>query len=164
MKQLLVVVLSLFVVGCAAKQKVVVSSKPLGPKQLSQDELAELNRILGDGVLHFDYDDANLAPEDQALLVRLADELRARPWAAIRIEGHCDDRGTEEYNLALGQRRADVARKYLVELGVGPQQVTTVSFGEEVPAVEGTSEEAWAENRRDELKAETFDALAAVTE
>ena len=66
----------------------------------------------------------------------------------IQIEGHCDERGTQEYNLALGQRRADEAAKYLVDLGIGKDRIKTISYGEEMPLDKGQSEAAWAKNRR----------------
>ena len=73
------------------------------------------------------------------------------PQKEVVIEGHCDERGTEEYNIALGERRANSAKKYLINLGVNPSQLSTISFGEEKPADPGHNEEAWAKNRRDEF-------------
>lgn len=72
--------------------------------------------------------------------------------ANIRIEGHCDERGTSEYNLALGDRRANSAKKYLVDLGISAERLSTISYGEEKPADPGHNEAAWAKNRRDEIK------------
>ena len=73
------------------------------------------------------------------------------PQKEIVIEGHCDERGTEEYNIALGERRASSAKKYLINLGVKSGQLSTISYGEEKPADLGNDEEAWAKNRRDEF-------------
>ena len=85
------------------------------------------------------------------MLQKVAAGLRTRSWIAIKISGHTDERGTEEYNLALGQRRAEAARSYLMALGVPENQLETVSFGEEAPAMKDSNEEAWAWNRRDEM-------------
>ena len=69
----------------------------------------------------------------------------------LRLEGHADERGTVEYNLALGERRAEAARAYLIDLGIDPDRMTTISYGEERPAVQGANEAAWSQNRRDEF-------------
>lgn len=116
-----------------------------------------LPKLLKHTVLHFGFDDATLTAADQKQLQRIAEALKARPWASIRIAGHCDERGTAEYNLALGQRRADATRNYLVALGVSPDAVDTVSFGAEVPVMEGATEEAWAENRRAEFNPQSVE-------
>jgi len=75
--------------------------------------------------------------------------MQGHRLSAVTVEGHCDERGTDEYNIALGERRAEAARNYLVTLGVGGNRLTTVSFGEEKPFDPGHNEEAWAKNRRD---------------
>ncbi|RLB11206.1 MAG: peptidoglycan-associated lipoprotein Pal [Deltaproteobacteria bacterium] len=103
-------------------------------------------------MIHFDFDKADLKPEAREVLKKLAEWLLKHPEFNLRIEGYCDERGTEEYNLALGQRRADAAKKYLVELGVSPDRITTISYGEENPIDPRHCEEAWAKNRRDEFK------------
>jgi peptidoglycan-associated lipoprotein len=102
--------------------------------------------------IYFDYDKADLKPEAIARLDKAAEWLKANPSANVQIEGHCDERGTNEYNLALGERRALAARRYLVSLGVSSERIFTVSYGEERPAVEGHDESAWQYNRRDEFK------------
>lgn len=149
----IVLVVLLAATGCAKKVKPYYLDEPADPtgqdKRADQD--AALEKLLSDCTLHFGFDDANLTQADQTMLEKVSVALRARPTVTIRIAGHADERGTEEYNLALGQRRADVARKYLIALGAGPDQVETVSFGEEVPFMVESSEEAWAWNRRDEL-------------
>lgn len=101
--------------------------------------------------VHFEFDRADLTTADQNQLNQLADSLRSRPALKVKVAGHCDELGTEEYNLALGQRRADAARAYLVRLGVEPARVEAVSFGEEQPADAEHTPEAWAANRRAEL-------------
>jgi peptidoglycan-associated lipoprotein len=113
--------------------------------------LGELEQSLRGATVYFDFDSDRLSDEGLARLQRVGEVLRRHPSLAVEIDGNCDERGTEEYNLALGQRRAAVARKYLVALGVRPAQVDTLSWGDERPAVPGHSEQAWAKNRRDEL-------------
>ncbi len=99
----------------------------------------------------FAFDESTLTSEGQAALTTSANWLKQNPAYGILIEGHCDERGTEQYNLALGDRRASIARDYLVTLGVDPGRVKTVSYGEERPFAEGHSETAWAQNRRAHL-------------
>ncbi len=96
----------------------------------------------------FDYDQYFIREDAKPTLAQVADYLKARPGASILVEGHCDERGTPEYNLALGERRAESTRNYLVSLGVPAKALSTVSFGEEKPADPGHTEEAWAKNRR----------------
>jgi peptidoglycan-associated lipoprotein len=102
--------------------------------------------------IYFDFDKSDLKPEAQAVLKSKAEWLKANPGYAVRIEGHCDERGTTEYNLALGERRAEAAKKFLTALGISNDRLRTISYGEENPADPGHNEEAWAKNRRDEFK------------
>ena len=99
----------------------------------------------------FAFDATTLDAEAQEALRQSATWLRQNPEYRIRIEGHCDERGTEQYNLALGDRRADTALSYLVTLGVDRARIQTVSYGEERPFEEGANESAWAQNRRAHL-------------
>lgn len=101
--------------------------------------------------IYFDFDRSDLKEPAREKLRAKAEVLRDFPELTIRIEGHCDERGTVEYNLALGERRAESARQYLVDLGIDPDRITTVSYGEERPAVQGSNEAAWSQNRRDEF-------------
>lgn len=98
--------------------------------------------------IHFDYDKYNLKPEAQEILKAGAPAYLKYRDHKLVVEGHCDERGTAEYNLALGQRRADAAAKYLIDLGIEKDRVKTISYGEEMPLDKGQSEEAWAKNRR----------------
>lgn len=98
--------------------------------------------------IHFPFDSAALSPEAQAKLREKADWLRRYPEVSVIIEGHCDERGTSEYNLALGDRRAESAKRFLVNLGISPARLTTISYGEERPLDPGHNEFAWAKNRR----------------
>jgi peptidoglycan-associated lipoprotein len=101
--------------------------------------------------IYFDYDSSELKPQAKAKLEAAADWLKQHPSVNIQIEGHCDERGTNEYNLALGERRALAARRYLISLGINTDRIFTISYGEERPAVEGHDESAWKYNRRDEF-------------
>ncbi len=96
----------------------------------------------------FAFDKFNLSAESRATLAFNADVLQANPGAMIIIEGHCDERGTEEYNLGLGERRASSAKNYLVSLGISASRIKTISYGEERPFKWGHNEEAWSQNRR----------------
>ncbi|MGD0275291.1 MAG: peptidoglycan-associated lipoprotein Pal [Syntrophales bacterium] len=99
--------------------------------------------------IHFAYDKYDLDTEARAILNIVAKRLNAHPGYVMRIEGNCDERGSIEYNIALGQRRADAAMKYLVDLGVDKSRISTVSYGKERPLDPAHDEEAWAKNRRD---------------
>ena len=102
--------------------------------------------------VHFDFDRYNLKPETRQVLRENYALLRKLPDVKVLVEGHCDNRGTVEYNLALGQRRADSVRDYLVSLGMRPAGIRTISYGKERPVDPRNSEEAWALNRRAEFK------------
>lgn len=98
--------------------------------------------------IYFEYDKYNLRAEARAALDAKAAFLKKRAEITILIEGHCDERGTVEYNLALGERRAAAAKTYLVDLGISPYRIQTVTYGEEHPVDPGRTEKAWAKNRR----------------
>jgi peptidoglycan-associated lipoprotein len=99
--------------------------------------------------INFDFDKFSLRPEAREILKQHADYLAKNKDVNVTVEGHCDERGTSEYNLALGERRAKEAMKYLKELGIGAKRIKTVSYGKEKPLDPGHNEEAWAKNRRD---------------
>ena len=98
--------------------------------------------------IHFDFDKYDIRPVHAEILMENAALLKKRPSMKVQIEGYCDERGTEEYNLALGERRANSAKKYLVSLGISPDRISTISYGEERPLDPRHNEEAWARNRR----------------
>jgi len=100
----------------------------------------------------FDYDKSELKPEARAVLTQNAEYLLQNPQAKVTIEGHCDERGTSEYNLALGDRRARAVRDFLVNYGVAAARIETISFGEERPFAPGHDEAAWSQNRRAHFK------------
>ena len=99
--------------------------------------------------IHFDFDKSNIRQDDRKILSRNAAYLSKNKNVKIIIEGNCDERGTAEYNMALGERRADEAKKYLVNLGINGKRITTISYGSEKPLDPGHDEDAWAKNRRD---------------
>jgi len=98
--------------------------------------------------IHFDFDRYNIRPEEAEVLKENSALLKKYPGMKFQIEGHCDERGTAEYNLALGERRANSVKKYLVSIGISPSRISTISYGEERPFDPGHNEEAWAKNRR----------------
>jgi len=98
--------------------------------------------------IRFDFDKSFIREDAKSVLRKVSEYLKKNPGASLLIEGHCDERGTAEYNMALGERRAASAKSYLVSLGVKGGALSTVSFGEEKPADPGHNEEAWAKNRR----------------
>ena len=102
-------------------------------------------------MIHFDYDKSDIQPDDKANLDRKAAILAANPAARIQIAGNCDERGSTEYNLALGNRRALAAKQYLVGKGVDGSRIETVSYGSERPVAQGSTEAAWAQNRNDQF-------------
>ncbi|HYL55450.1 MAG TPA: peptidoglycan-associated lipoprotein Pal [Gemmatimonadales bacterium] len=103
-------------------------------------------------LIHFDFDKSIIRAGDAAILDQKVSILQANPGLRIRISGHCDERGSDEYNLALGNRRATAAKQYLVSHGIDAGRIETASYGEERPLDPGHNEEAWAKNRRDETE------------
>jgi peptidoglycan-associated lipoprotein len=103
-------------------------------------------------VIHFDFDKSDLRDDSKATLDAKIPVLMANPDLTIRVAGHTDERGSVEYNIALGQRRAASAKRYLTERGVAATRIETVSFGEGRPVADGHDEDAWAQNRRDEFE------------
>lgn len=149
--------------GCAAKQGAAVepaaaaanddpTAQPTTPKSAATDanKRNEVAALELDPVF-FEFDSAALTTLARQQLTRSADALRAAPETRVTIEGHCDETGTVEYNLALGDQRAKAAQRYLVSQGVSPNRLRSVSYGETRPATTGTSPEAHARNRRSEL-------------
>jgi peptidoglycan-associated lipoprotein len=101
--------------------------------------------------IYFDFDKSNIKQDQRARLEKNADYLKQSQAAKVRIEGNCDERGTSEYNMALGERRAISAKKYLVNLGIHRDRIHTISYGEERPLLRGHDEFSWAQNRRDDF-------------
>jgi peptidoglycan-associated lipoprotein len=127
----------------AATTAPAVATRP-GPRPGSQEDLVQ---NVGDRVF-YDYDKSELRPEARRTVERWAAWLRQYPQVTVTIEGHADERGTREYNIALGERRATAARNFLVSQGIEARRVATISYGKERPAVLGSNEAAWSQNRR----------------
>jgi peptidoglycan-associated lipoprotein len=155
---------ALLVVGCSSKKKGDgladgEGQAGYGEESLGADgrpagslALAQQGRSAGDtGPLrdvHFDYDSFELDEASRQTLQENAEWLKDHPDVRVEIEGHCDDRGTVEYNLALGAKRAAAAKSYLVALGISRDRMTTISYGEELPLCHEETESCWSENRR----------------
>jgi len=139
MKKILIVLL-LLVSSCSKKSDMLYSEVRPGTQ-------AELEINIGDYVL-FSVNGATLDNEARATLDRQAEWLERYRDIKVIIEGHCDERGTREYNLALGAKRANAVRDYLVAAGINPKRVATISYGKERPVVEGVGPEVWKQNRR----------------
>jgi len=114
---------------------------------LAEDSLQYFQQTVGDRVF-FDYDRYDVRADGRATLEKQAAWLKKFPQKTITVEGHADERGTREYNLALGERRANAVKDYLVSLGIPASRVKTVSYGKERPVALGSNEAAWAQNRR----------------
>ena len=121
-------------------------------KKPEERELSEQARKTLKERVHFAFDSSELSQEAQDVLKDKAKILKKHSDLRMAIAGHCDERGTDEYNMALGERRARAAYEYLILLGVDADRMDLVSYGEERPLVEGSNEKAWAKNRRDEFK------------
>lgn len=125
-----------------------VSSQGMTNGQTSGSQMGSQVGIPDVRTIYFDFDKDTIRPEFESVLNAHADYLRNNPNTTVILEGHGDERGTREYNLGLGERRAQSVESYLTVQGVSPSQLEIVSYGEERPAVQGHSEEAYAQNRR----------------
>ena len=119
----------------------------IGSRNIVPGSQQDLEASAGDRVF-FAFDRADISPEAREILARQADWLRRYPNVTVTIEGHCDERGTREYNLALGERRAQAVKNVLVASGISASRISTISYGKERPAVVGSAEESYAQNRR----------------
>lgn len=129
----------------AAEKPPVKPIVPAVPVHLQQTQVPQLRMV------HFGFDDWNLSPQARGILNANAAWLNANPRVDVQIGGHCDERGSPEYNMALGERRANRVRNFLIRHGVAAERLTAVSFGEEVPLDPAHNEAAWAKNRRAEF-------------
>jgi peptidoglycan-associated lipoprotein len=154
---------AILAVGLAACRSTTPSAPTGGPSEMREQGMGEAAGSLGGEswragsdagltTIYFDYDASALRPDAKDGLKANAGFLRSNPGSGVLIEGNCDERGSEEYNLALGMRRAEAAKRYLMDLGIEGSRLTTISYGEERPAEPGSSEAAWAKNRRDDFK------------
>jgi peptidoglycan-associated lipoprotein len=152
---------SLLALGLAGCQTTTDDDSDQGTSQPTGSEFDEGSSTTGSSggasitsleTVYFDYDRAEIRADARSALQSNAAAIKGNSsWGAVTVEGHCDERGSEEYNLALGDRRASAVRRYLVDLGVPSSRLRTVSFGEAKPAVQGHNESAWRYNRRSEF-------------
>lgn len=147
----------LFSFGCTSEPEAEPeSTAPVAAQPADKQDLSAVLEDAGITIetspIYFAFDRYDLNDEGKALLKVKAEILKQYKAISVKIEGHCDSRGTEEYNLALGERRAKAAYDYMIMLGVDPAQLSFVSYGKLYPAMEGNSEEAWSKNRRDEFR------------
>ena len=163
------VVLLILALGCHKKEAPppppppapppVVEKKPEPPKVDSTaiwarqraEKLAKAKSEVAAKMIYFDFDKSDIKPEFRPVLMGIAGIMKEFSEINIRIEGHCDERGTGAYNLALGERRCNAAKQFLVDAGISASRLDTKSWGEERPAAMGHNEEAWSKNRRDEF-------------
>jgi peptidoglycan-associated lipoprotein len=157
----IVAVFTLIIFSGCAEQKAVVT-EGTAQEQAAPAQLAATTQVQSANVeptataeaeiavkdIFFDFDKSNISPDAREILNGDADFLLKNSNSKIVIEGHCDERGTAEYNMALGQKRAQEVKKYLVNLGIKEPRITTISYGKERPFDPGHNEEAWAKNRR----------------
>ena len=124
-----------------------------GEPTLTAEQRRELQmqQLMATRTLYFDYDESDIKPEFLDVIAAHARNLARNPATRVLLEGHCDERGSREYNIGLGERRAHAVRRAMLVQGVGASQIRTISYGEERPAVPGHNEAAWARNRRVEI-------------
>ena len=136
--------------GCAKKSEAenIPAASDTSSAQSAIDAAAEQ---ITSGIVYFDFNKYNIKPKYRDVLQQKAELMKQYPSIRVRIEGNCDARGTKEYNLALGERRARAAYEYMIRLGVPADQLDLISYGKERPAVMGSGEKVWAQNRRDEF-------------
>ena len=134
--------------GCSKKH----AAEPVADGSAMDSELQAAIQQITDGRVLFAFDKYSIKPEYKEVLKTKADIMKRYSSIKVRIEGNCDERGTQEYNLALGEKRAKAAYDYLVTLGVAPAQLEMISYGKENPAVQGSGEAAWSQNRRDDFR------------
>jgi peptidoglycan-associated lipoprotein len=142
----------LLVVGCSSKKEAATTAMtgPSGGGTTSSiiPGSAEDFRVNVGDTVHFDFDKYDVLENDKPTLQRQATWLGKYPQVRVTVEGHCDERGTREYNIALGARRANAVKEYLVSLGVSSARVDTISYGKERPVCSESTEDCWAQNRR----------------
>jgi peptidoglycan-associated lipoprotein len=135
-----------FLVGCSSNDSKPVEETTAAPVQVSAPVEASLTNVV-----YFDFDQYTLTAESRAVLLAHADKLKGAS-VAVRLEGHADERGSREYNMALGEKRANAVRDFFVTQGVNGSSLEVVSFGEEQPVATGSDESSYAQNRRVEVK------------
>jgi peptidoglycan-associated lipoprotein len=145
-----------FLAACTTKPQAVAEAPP-GPAPMTQSTTTQSSIIPGSAedlrvnvgdTVHFDYNESAIKDEDRGTLQRQAAWLQRYPQIRVTVQGNCDERGTREYNLALGARRASAVKEYLVSLGVSSGRLDTISYGKERPVCTESDESCWAQNRR----------------
>ena len=167
-KLILLSTVFVFVAGCASQD--IPDPDPTDETMMGSEDGASTDGMGGSGlgegeyldddldggeladVVFFDFDSYELRPEDADVAARHGVQLADNPGWSVRLEGHADERGSREYNIGLGERRAQAVRRVLLLQGAQPSQISTVSFGEERPVAFGSNEDAWSQNRRVEFK------------
>ena len=162
-KFLISAILVLFVAACATKPKDAADTSGSGATSSDSSVEGTISETAGSGIVagsqedlivnvgdrvFFGYDSSDLDSDALELLQDQVAWLKQNSNVSVTIEGHCDERGTREYNLALGEKRAQAVKNYLIGLGISPDRVSTISYGKERPAVVGSNDGAWAQNRR----------------
>lgn len=140
----------------AEKSEMATAQEPTAPSEAAREEAPGERAAAAAGGLepiYFDFDRSFIRDDARSVMKANAEWLKANPQVKVRIEGNCDERGTIEYNQALGQRRAAAAKKYLTDLGISAGRITLVSYGKEKPVCHESSEDCWQENRRDDFAA-----------
>ncbi|MBE0599040.1 MAG: peptidoglycan-associated lipoprotein Pal [Desulfuromonadales bacterium] len=165
-KILIAMVVLALAAGCAKKSTIDTAAQPPAPAVQAQAEgtqspssepnrpaavAVESSAVAGLAKIYFEFDSYTLSAEARQVLQNNAEWLRLNPTVRLIIEGHTDERGSDAYNLSLGERRARAAREYLATLGVDQKRVSILSFGEERPVADGQGEEIWGQNRRGEF-------------
>ena len=137
--------------GCSTNKPAEPAAQPVEAQPVEQAPQVTEEEVVIDTTFYFEFDSSELTSEARSALTLHAEQLTASP-RAIRLEGHADERGSREYNMALGERRANAVRDFLVLQGVDSSAIETISYGEERPAETGAGEMSWSKNRRVELK------------
>ena len=159
MKKIILSLMAFLVVtACATRDKEIMSESERAHRDaawaevdvdnLDATQMSKAFEQATESTVYFGFNNAYLTPQSVDVLTRQAQWLNAHPNAYIAIEGHCDERGTREYNLALGEARAMEIKNFLIRQGVAPKRIRTISYGKERPIAFGSNEEAWAKNRR----------------
>lgn len=158
---IVLVAVGLAMTGCSSKKATPLpganqGAAGMGETGTGSGSLQQLqNGTLGSGQggpladIHFGYNDYTIQPQDGEVLKSNARWLESNPNSRVQVEGHCDERGSEDYNIALGAKRAQAAKEYLTTLGVSASRISTISYGKELPICTENDESCWAQNRRD---------------
>ena len=155
---LAMICIALGVAGCSSNKPKAVEGQgvPLGDQNQSKSTIEDYSKtglVGGEGGplsdIHFGYNDYTVQPQDSSVLRSNANWLQSHPGSNVQVEGNCDERGSEEYNIALGAKRAQSAKDYLITLGISPGRLSTISYGKELPLCQEHDESCWQRNRRD---------------